>query len=171
MTEKNPYASPNAPLVAEKMPQTDLIRGLKSQSTWRLLGLGIITYGVYYAHYCARQSRIINQRLDSAARIPSVLITTIFVVSYGSLALFIGYLLVDESHPVAIASNLADKLWMFLILVWGFYGRNRVNGLIGFSSNDTRGIHALWTLFFSPLYFNYKINTFNETPSAAQAVA
>lgn len=121
-------------------------------------------------HYCARQSRIINQH-SGRNSIPSFLVISLYVLSYASLVLLVGYFLVDEGHPAAIASDSADKLWMLLVLTWGFYARNRVNGLASFASDDPRWISGLWTFLFSPLYFNYKINVINEATIAAQAVA
>ena len=153
------------------MLREDLIRNLKSQSTWRLLGLGIITYGVYYAHYVARQTRIINLQLDAKSQIPPGFVTSILILSYLSLALFFGYLVVDEGHPVAIFSNFADRLWILLILIWGFYARNRLNTLNSANSDNPSWFHGLWTFLFSPLYFNYKINVLNSQGHRAQAVA
>ena len=161
----NPYAPPSADCSVPSAP-SDLLRELKSQGTWRLFGLGLITLGVYYAHYCARQSRVIN-RYAGAEAIPTALVVAIFGLSYVSLALFFGYLFVDEGHPVAVASNVSDKLWMLLLLIWGFYARNRVNAWAGFHAGDRRRIHGLWTFLFTPLHFNYKINVLNQAAAPA----
>jgi hypothetical protein len=165
---ENPYAPPRANCVPE--PQSDLLQELRSQSTWRLLGLGIITVGTYYAHYCARQSRIINQHSESDL-IPEALTILLFALSYISLGLFFGYFLVDDGHPVAIASTVSDKLWMLVVVVWGFYARGAVNKLASFTEDDPRRISGLWTFLFSPLHFNYKINVINQVPVGTQAVA
>jgi len=164
----NPYAPPSADCSAPSAP-SDLLRELRSQSTWRLFGLGLITLGVYYAHYCARQSRVINRYVGADA-IPTALVVTIVGLSYVSLALFFGYLFVDEGHPVAVASNVSDKLWMLSLLIWGFYARNRVNAWAGFHARDPRRIHGLWTFLFTPLHFNYKINVLNQAAAPAPAM-
>jgi hypothetical protein len=165
---ENPYAPPIAPCVGE--PQAGMLQELKSQSTWRLLGLGIITLGVYHAHYCARQSRIIN-KYSSSDPIPPAFVTAILVVSYVSLVLLVGYFFVDETHPVAIVSNVSDRVWTIMILVWGFYARNRVNRLSFSTVDDPRRISGVWTFFFSPLHFNYKINVSNQASVDAPAVS
>ena len=144
------------------MLQDDLIRSLKSQSTWRLFGLGVITYGVYYAHYIARQTQLINLRLNAESRIPPSFITFIRFLSYLTLGLFFCFLFVEDGHPIAIASNLLDRVWMIMILVWGFYARNRTNQLNATASNDAAWFSGLWTFLFSPLYFNYKINVLTD---------
>ncbi len=164
----DPYAPPRAS--CEPEPQRDLLQALKCQSTWRLLGLGLITLGTYYAHYCVRQAGIIN-RYAGSERIPSAQTTTLIVRSYVSLALFVGYFLVEVDHPLAIASNLSDWAWMILMMAWGFYARRAVNGLAPFPEGDPRRIGRVWTLLFSPLHFNYKINVANQAPLAAQAMA
>ena len=165
----NPYAPPVADCT-DPTTSDRLLQELKSQNTWRLLGFGLITIGTYYAHYCARQSRVINRHSDSEA-IPRALVFSLYVLAYSSLALFFGYLLADETHPVAIASNVADKLWMLLMIVWGFYARGALNKLMFFSEADPKRVKGLWTLLFTPLHFNYKINVLNEAPSGTQVVA
>jgi hypothetical protein len=138
-----------------------MIQELKSQGTWRLFGLGIITFGTYYAHYCARQSRIINKYAGSRP-IPPEFTTAVLIISYLSLALFLPYLLVDETHPVAIASDVVDKIWIVMIVIWGFLARDRVNTISAFGPGDPRRIHGVWTFLFTPLHFNYKINVLNQ---------
>ena len=143
------------------MLHMDLIRNLKSQSTWRLVGLSIITFGVYFAHYIARQTRIINAQLDEEAKISSGWTTAIYVFSYGSLALFVGYMFVDENSPVAKLSDIVDGLWGLLLMIWGFSARNRLNTLNSINRDDPNWFHGFWTFLFSPLYFNYKVNVLN----------
>ena len=103
--------------------------------------------------------------------IPEALTILLFALSYISLGLFFGYFLVDDGHPVAIASTVSDKLWMLVVVVWGFYARSAVNKLASFTEDDPRRISGLWTFLFSPLHFNYKINVINQVPVGTQAVA
>ena len=144
------------------MPQENLIRELRSQSTWRLLGLGLITYGVYYAHYIARQTRTINEHAPDGGKISLAFVGTIFALSYLTLGLFIGYLFIDEQHPIAVAGLVLDRVWLVLILFWGFYARSRVNVLTAAERGDSNWFSGFWTLLFTPLYFNYKINVLNS---------
>jgi len=138
--------------------QENLIRELRSQSTWRLLGLAVITYGVYYAHYIAQQTRTINVHVPDEVRISPAFVVTIVALSYLTLGLFIGCLFVDDQHPIAIASNVLEGVWSLLILVWGFFARSRVNMLTAAQRGNPNWFSGLWTLLFTPLYFNYKIN-------------
>jgi hypothetical protein len=138
------------------------IKNLRSQSTWILLGLGIITYGVYFAYYIQRQSKEINTAVSISDKIPSYFIYLIFFMSYLSLALCVAYIAIDDVHGIGVALTLVDRICWFLIIVWGLKARNRVNSLCGLSRESKEWFHGLWTLLFSPLYFNYKVNCIVE---------
>ena len=144
------------------MENRELLENLKDQNTWRLLGLGIITFGVYFAHYIQKQSKVINSKLDDD-KISKGFVNTIMIMSYISLALFVPYLLVDEGHPIEKISSLVDKIWGILLIVWGFKARNRVNSLCKLSSDSNNWFHGLWTFLFTALYFNYKVNCMLES--------
>lgn len=134
----------------------------KEQSTWRLFGLGMITYGIYFAYFMKRQTHKINESLADDDKISDAFVNAILIFSYVSLLLFIGYLFVDEGHPLESLSNAVDRAWGLMLLVWGFKARNRVNTIFGISKDDPKWFHGLWTFLFSPLYFNYKINQICE---------
>jgi hypothetical protein len=153
------------------MTNRDLIKGLKDQSTWSLLGLGIITYGVYFAFYIKRQTDKINVHLNQESAISNGFITSIFVMSILSAALFIPYLLVDSGHPIKRISDFVDRVWNVMLVVWGFKARNRMNSLCSFNNDNRNWFHGLWTFFSTPLYFNYKINRLNENNAEQVAPA
>ena len=145
------------------MNNMDLIEKLRSQSTWKLLGLGIVTYGVYFAYYAQRQSKEINAAINSDDNISSGFINSILVMSYASLALFIPYLFVEEGHPIEGISSLIDMIVGIMLIVWGFKARNRVNTYCDLNAEDDVWFHGLWTFLFTPLYFNYKVNCILES--------
>jgi hypothetical protein len=62
---------------------------LEYGSTWKLLGLGIITYAVYFAHYIKKQTVVINEHCEENERISDSFITFIMVISYLSLGFFL----------------------------------------------------------------------------------
>lgn len=147
------------------MQDEEIVRGLKSQSTWQLFFLGYVTAGVYNAYYCARQSKVMNQRLDSSSQIPVNLNAAIFAFSYSSLALFVIKFLFDKSSVLENVSGVVDFLDWVSLCAWGFYARSRMNGLLALSSDDPNWFSGFATLFLTPLYFNYKVNVLNEAPS------
>lgn len=144
------------------MNNLSLIENLRSQSTWKLLGLGVITYGVYFAYYIQRQSKEINVAISSNDKISLGFVYSIFVMSYVSLILFIAYMFVDEGHPIEGISDLVDIIVGIMLIVWGFKARNRVNTCCDLNSESDVWFHGFWTFLFTPLYFNYKVNCILE---------
>jgi hypothetical protein len=153
------------------MLHQELTRTLKCESTWKLLALAIVTCGVYVFHYIADQTRHINYCLADSMHIPVGLVRAIGVLSYVSLALFLGYFFVDEQHPIAVLGNYAGCAWSLLVLAWGFYATNRMNTISGARPDDPRWFHGLWTFLFTPLYFNYKVNVLNDLYLEARPAA
>ena len=152
------------------MQNETVVKELRSQSTWRLLGLALLTLGVYYGHYMTRQTRIINKHLPEDRKIPPNFVLTILVLGYLTLGLFVGYLFVPEDHPVAVVSDTLDWVWLLMMLFWGFYARSRMNLLTGAERGGPLWFSGLWTLLLNPFYFNYKINRLNET-GAVQGIS
>ncbi len=144
------------------MNNLSLLENLRHQSTWKLLGLGVITYGVYFVYYIQRQSKEINAAISNNAKISSGFVNSIFIMSYASLALFIAWMFVDEGHPIKGISGLVDMIVGIMLIVWGFKARNRVNTCCDLNSESDVWFHGFWTFIFTPLYFNYKVNCILE---------
>ncbi len=141
--------------------QHSVIAELKTGSTWKLVGLSIVTFFVYAAHYMNRQTKILNAHCQRERRISNEFMAFVLIVSYLSLLLFIAYLFVDDTHPVAKISNFVDRVSNIAYLVWGFKARNRVNEILSSGRSSPEWFHGLWTFLFTPLYFNFKINVLN----------
>jgi O-antigen/teichoic acid export membrane protein len=134
---------------------------LEYGSTWKLLGLGIITYAVYLAHYIKKQTGAINDNCEENERLSDSFITFIMVISYVSLGFFFAYLFVDETHPIVAISSFVDSINNVAFIVWGFKARNRMNVILSAQKGEREWFHGLWTFLFSPLYFNFKVNKLN----------
>jgi len=134
---------------------------LEYGSTWKLLGLGIITYGVYFAHYIKKQTTVINEGLEENEKISDSFITFVMVISYVSLGFFFAYLFVEETHPIAGISSLVDFINNVAFIVWGFKARSRMNRILSAQKKENEWFHGLWTFLFTSLYFNFKINKLN----------
>jgi hypothetical protein len=135
-----------------------LISELQHQSTWRLLGLSLITLFVYPAYYIKRQTAIINQHCLSADTIPVILINSILIGSYISVSLLIASCFVDGSHPVTTVSDLIDRILNVLFIIWAFKARNRMNLILASERGTDQWFNGWWTFFFGFFYFNFKIN-------------
>jgi hypothetical protein len=148
------------------MQHGEVMKALRSQSTWRLFGLGIITLGVYWAHYIKRQSAILNAHLEPGRAISEGLTTVLMALVYVSLPVTIGALFVGEDHVLNRVDSTMTRCWAILAIVWGYTARDRVNTHFALESGTKAWMSGLWTFFFTPLYFNYKINQLSEEPVA-----
>ena len=138
---------------------TDAIRALKLQPTLQLFVLGCLTLGLYYAHYAARRSRVMNTFLRERDRIAPSFIVLLYGVGYLSAAVFIATLFFPDHGPLADLDFALGLGWGLTLLAWSFVARNRMNRLNAARPGDPSWFHGFWTFLFSPLYFNYKINT------------
>jgi hypothetical protein len=135
---------------------------LQHQNTWRLLGLSLITYFVYAAHYVKRQTKVINQNCDDHESIPDALVSSILGLSYLSLGLFVAFLFVEETHPIAKIGSLVDRIGNILFLVWGFKARSAMNSILRAERGSKEWFHGFWTFMFSPMYLNIKVNKLSK---------
>jgi hypothetical protein len=140
-----------------------IISELKYGSTWKLIGLFLITYGVYGAHYVKTKTSVINEQCQFNERISDAFINFIIVINYVSLALFFPYIFVEDTHPIAGLSGLVDFVAGVTFIVWGFMARKRLNMLLSSSKADGEWFHGAWTFLLSPFYFNFKVNKLSET--------
>jgi len=93
----------------------NLIKELQHQGTWRLVILSIVTLTVYWAHYIARQSKIINTVVSDKEKISKEFIVVLFVLSYFSLSMtFIeALLLIDSVRDSFVASSVAFHTMLY----------------------------------------------------------
>jgi uncharacterized membrane protein len=142
------------------MKNIELIKTLKSQSTWTIFFLSMITYGVYAAYYIKEQTITINSVLDESNKISEGFINAILIVNWISLGLMIFYLSSDVYELPIL--DLVDLASLIMFTVWAFMARNRINTYCSLSDNDSNWFHGVWTFLFQYLYVNYKINTILE---------
>ena len=145
-------------LNGDNMKEIQAIQQFKDQGTFKLVGLGIITYGVYLAYYIKKQTARINEIIGEEERISKGFVDSIIAMSYISLILFFAYLEVDDGHPVEIVSDIFERVLAIMLIIWGFKARNRINSAYEITTEDHEWFHGFWTFVFSPMYFNYKIN-------------
>jgi hypothetical protein len=75
----------------------------------------------------------------------------------------IPYNLVEEGHPIEMISDLMDRVWNIMLLVWAFKFRNRMNTQLASTPGQQNWFHGAWVFLFEFLYINFKINKLNET--------
>ena len=144
------------------MNKDGLLVSLRSQSTFRLLCLSIVTLGVYTSYYMRRQTRIFNRHLQEEDAIPEMFVSGLIIVAWTGVAMLVPYMLVEEGHPVELLSDFIDLLWGILALAWSFTARKCMNTLLSASKKDEEWFNGIWTFIFTVMYFNYKVNSINE---------
>jgi hypothetical protein len=145
----------------ENIPKA-LLRSLRSQSTWWLLALGFVTYGVYFGHYIRGRTLILNRHLPADRAIPQFLVWTVLLVAYVNLFLFVFDSIFELSEPVAVGSQLLDLAWGASVIWWGFSARSRMHFLLSATYGDDFWFNPLATFLFTPVYFNYKVNVLED---------
>ncbi|MBC8285513.1 MAG: hypothetical protein H8E32_17000 [Nitrospinae bacterium] len=148
----------------------DLIKKLKSQGTWRLFFLVLVSLSVYYGHYIKRQSRWINELISNEdEKISSTLVIGILVLGYLGAASSIASFFYKEG-PLLIILGAIHYIWITCLCVWSLVAGKRMNMLNSAEEGSEVWFHGFWGMFFTPLYFNYKVNKLNEMltePSAS----
>ena len=134
-----------------------MIQHFPTKNTWALVLLSIFTYFVYPAHYVKRLTARLNEEPSQAPKISVGLVWAILLFSYLSLLLLIGYMAVDEHHPVAIISNIADRICGILFIVWAFSARSRIHALLESRKGSPQWFHGFWTFVFNVFYVNFKL--------------
>ena len=145
------------------MNNKTFIKNLKVLSTWKLVGLSIITLNIYYAHYIRNQTFIINDNINNSDNISETFATAFLVFSYTTVILGFINILIQSTIMDNIAS-LLNLLIVIMLITWGFKARNRLNKYCNFDKSNKYWFHGLWTFFLTPFYFNYKVNSiYNDT--------
>ena len=134
-----------------------MIQNLPTKNTWLLILLSIFTYFVYPAHYVKKLTARLNEEPSEAPPISTTLVWAILVLSYLSLALFVGYLAVEEDHPIARLSSIVDRICGLSFILWSFSARSRIHALLGSSKGSPQWLHGFWTFLFNVFYVNFKL--------------
>jgi hypothetical protein len=152
------------------MDREKIITHLKSQGTWCLVLLSIITLGIYTAHYIKRQTCIFNKYLDREQKISSLLAYLIMFISYERVIVLL--LSVFMNQLISEDMNFFRNLLRFiLVIVWAFQVRNRINKLLLLSANRTLWLNRGLTFFFTIFYINYMINSLNGNSDKEEIMA
>lgn len=155
MTElaNNPYSAPEATL--DRPQESQALAGFKRFTTWGVVGLCIITLGIYSLYWLYSRTNQINNLTDNKIGKTFVLVTTVLylastVISYLP---FVGVI----NTTLLMASPFVSFAAMVLYVVWAFKIRNRLNQVTN-SAGQITWCGPILTFFFTIFYLNYKIN-------------
>lgn len=128
-----------------------------------LLLLGVISYGLYWAYYARSQTQKINAEVDDSLKISTFFVHTLFVMSHLSFAFFLFYTFLGEAAANSImGSQFVDIIRTLMLVVWGLLARDAVNAHCDIKRTEEDWFSGPLSFFFSPLYFNYKVDVLNE---------
>ncbi len=141
----------------------DLIKNLKRHSTLGLMGLILITLGVYYGHFISRQSKRINELIpEGQEKIPSMLPTSVLVLGYVILLFSVAIFFVSDKQTIALVTSVLHYIWLTCLCVWSLIAGRRMNMLNSAEEGSEVWFHGFWGMFYTPLYFNFKVTQLNE---------
>ena len=147
---QNPYSSPNAELVAPGGDKT--ILKFNRFSAWAVLGLTIITLGIYPIYWLYSRAEIINQNYDR--KVPMVwlyILVTTTILSFATE-------LFGETEIMIIFMLVNLLLYFVSYLVSLFTVRNRLQDIIQQSGTASGKVGPVLTFFFFTIYLQFKIN-------------
>ncbi|OUS26486.1 hypothetical protein A9Q99_18300 [Gammaproteobacteria bacterium 45_16_T64] len=160
----NPYSSPESTLVDQSESVAD-IDNFKRFSAWGVLGLSIITLGVYSMYWFYTRTEIIN-------RIQKDVIPTF--VSVGALVSYVVYFgasMISEEQmedPMLLTFVLISTLtYIVLYLWWVFAFRNRLLAVAIDNGRSDFKVGVILTFIFQAIYLQYKINEYIDQKNGA----
>lgn len=141
----------------------DPIGTFRQQGTWGLLGLAVITLGLYYGHYCLRQSKALNPYLSAeSGKALSSAAFRVLIAGYVSLIPLLILVCVPLSAgiqtSVGVLSDVWTLFWLVMHSIWSLMFRSRLNTYYGAQPGSADWFHGFWAFLFTSLYVNYKIN-------------
>ena len=153
----NPYSAPSTTLVdqAEKA-----IGNFKRFSAWGVVGLSVITLGIYFMYWLFTRSQRLNgfyHHKIASIYVWGTLITYIIYMAFSSF--------VEElaDQPILLIIGIAGSVgYMILYVGLVFAFRNRLLEMAREDGNSEFKIGPVMSFFFQALYFQYKINEYQD---------
>jgi hypothetical protein len=135
---------------------------LKRESTLQLLGLSLVTLGIYPAYYVKIQTQKIDGFAHAMTQIGRALPDLLLWFSCLSAVLLIATWGQPENIYLQLVSSVLNLTINIMYVVWAYKARNRVNAAFNSKEGDSTWFSGVWTLFLAVIYFNFKVNSINE---------
>lgn len=129
-----------------------------------LLGLNLITFGLYNAFWLERCARTIG-RIEPEKRIGIMWALITLAIAFLRAVLDVGTLVTDDpyTYPYLDAGErLFRRCVIVLFIILCFKVRNRLNGLLRAQRGDGLRFSGLWTFLFGSFYLQYRINRLRQ---------
>lgn len=161
---ENPYATPRTDPEAP-VPAESFLATLPRFSTWYVVGLTIVTLGIYLLFLAYRRTRQLNALLPPERTIGMgfMVITLGLMVSAFPLAVAIE--LYPRAEALLLVDALANLAGGVLMLIWAFRFRERLRQHVNAHGVFPR-IGSILTFFLQFIYLQYKINQLKDSAPA-----
>lgn len=143
---ENPYSTPQSDLALESSSDGDITK-FKRFSTWGVLALSIITFGIYSIYWLHSRTKVLN---DISENPISKSFTGISIAFYVANIVF--SFAAGVNPELEILSQLVNLPSSILMIVWAFKMRNRLEPIMN------KSLGGVMVFFFNVYYLNYKIN-------------
>ncbi len=167
---QNPYATPASNVASDSLGQdVSKIKSFKRFTTWGVIGLAIITLGIYGYYWMHSRTKILNTLIPEN-KVASWLVPT--VIGLGILNIIMSLLPIVSPELALSLSFISlpfSLIGFALIVIWAFKFRNRLNIISGSSKGDVFWLGPILTFFFQLYYFQYKINQMHDASSQGQS--
>ena len=165
MSDNNPYSAPDADLAVESTGSSiDKVKQFPRFTTWAVVGLTMITLGIYAFYWLYSRTKMLNNLLPEnkvAAWLPIgtlVAYVIYFLLSFAPLVMGSP----DLMAATAGLSAVFSIVYMVLFIIWVYAFRNRLNILSGSNKGDMFWLGGILTFFINVYYFQYKINQMHD---------
>lgn len=168
----NPYLTPEANLVNEATDSSGVaaIKQFPRFTTWAVVGLAIITLGIYGYYWLYSRTKILNRLIPEnpiAKWLPATtigLMLLYWVMSLLPLFLMGGDMMSPESSMsgLMIIAPIVNIAVLILFLMWIFGFRSRINQITGAQKGNMFWLGGILTFFINVYYFQYKINEMHD---------
>ena len=161
MTDINPYSAPDADLEVESTGSgVDKVKQLPRFTTWAVVGLTIITLGIYAFYWLFSRTKMLNKLLPENKIAGWLPITTLLLYIVNLLSSYapLGITNPDIVLITSVVSMVTRILYLIFLIIWIYAFRNRLNQLSGSSKGDLFWLGGILTFFINVYYFQYKLN-------------
>jgi hypothetical protein len=167
---QNPYAAPASNVASDSLGQdVSKIKVFKRFTTWGVVGLAIITLGIYGYYWMYSRTKTLNTLIPEN-KIAGWLVPA--VIGLGIINIIMSLLPLgapELAESFALVSLPFSLIGFVLIIVWAFKFRNRLNIISGSSKGNVFWLGPILTFFFQLYYFQYKINQMHDASSQGQS--
>jgi hypothetical protein len=172
MSIYNPYSAPSANLDVKSTDNKyiDKLKQFPLFSTWGVVGLTMITAGLYVYYWLYSRTLILNNLLPKkpiAGWIPIITIVLVLINQAISIFLLVSTRFMELIDPdvfgtIYLISIPLNYITAIFFLIWIFSFRNRINILSRSSKGTQFWLGGILTFFINVFYFQYKINQIHE---------